>query len=133
VGTAIAELKILGVPLSEEAIRKAKASAAASVREKAARKEKRQQRLRAQEPFRLAESDGMFAYIAGYTEWGFPFGVTWEEMERFNDQDSLDRTVPPITGEKWFNGADDRDRPYVEVRDAEEVPFDLEMFMNYTY
>jgi len=132
VGTAIAELKILGVPLSDEAIRSAKASAAALVREKAARKEKRQQRLRAQEQFDLAESDETFAYIAGYTNWGFPFGITWEEMERFNDQDSLDRTVPPFVNKKQVDRVDDKDRPYVEVRDAAEVPFDLETFMNDT-
>jgi len=27
------------------------------------------------------EFDGTFAYIAGYTGWGYPYGVTWEEME----------------------------------------------------
>ena len=27
-----------------------------------------------------ADSDGTFAYIAGYTSAGFPYGVTWEEI-----------------------------------------------------
>jgi hypothetical protein len=32
----------------------------------------------------LDESDGTFAYIAGYTENGVPFGVTWEEWRPNN-------------------------------------------------
>ncbi len=28
-----------------------------------------------------ADSDEHFAYIAGYTDGGAPYGVTWEEME----------------------------------------------------
>ena len=28
------------------------------------------------------DSDETFTYIAGYTSNGFPFGVTWEEMEK---------------------------------------------------
>ena len=31
------------------------------------------------------ESDGTFAYIAGYTGWGYPYGVTWEEMENLEN------------------------------------------------
>ncbi|WP_298273485.1 hypothetical protein [Geobacter sp.] len=27
----------------------------------------------------LPDSDEQFAYIAGYTEGGFPYGITWEE------------------------------------------------------
>lgn len=26
------------------------------------------------------ESDNTFAFIAGYTEGGFPYGLTWEEL-----------------------------------------------------
>lgn len=26
------------------------------------------------------DSDGQFAFIAGYTEGGFPYGTTWDEM-----------------------------------------------------
>ncbi|CDO03323.1 DNA gyrase subunit A [Oceanobacillus picturae] len=29
----------------------------------------------------LEDSDEMFAFIAGYTEAGFPYGITWEEAE----------------------------------------------------
>jgi hypothetical protein len=33
------------------------------------------------------DSDETFAYIAGYTEAGFAFGVTWEEWDQLNEQD----------------------------------------------
>jgi len=78
-GNAIVELGMLGVPLSEADIQ-AKAGAKASVRAKQARKEKRLQRLR--EPVFDDESDGTFAYIAGYTEGGFAWelhGRKWRE------------------------------------------------------
>ena len=26
------------------------------------------------------DSDDTYAYIAGHTSWGFPYGVTWEEL-----------------------------------------------------
>ncbi|MBU1751716.1 MAG: hypothetical protein KKA73_28915 [Chloroflexi bacterium] len=26
------------------------------------------------------DQDANFAYIAGYTNWGFPYGITWAEM-----------------------------------------------------
>jgi len=29
----------------------------------------------------LVEADQNFAYIAGYTEGGFPYGITWEEAD----------------------------------------------------
>lgn len=28
----------------------------------------------------VSDSDEHFAYIAGYTEGGFPYGITWDEM-----------------------------------------------------
>ncbi|MDP4099455.1 hypothetical protein OIN60_22315 [Paenibacillus sp. P96] len=92
--TAITELRMLGVQLSDDAVRKAKESEQAAAREKQLRKEKR--RKRQQEPQRGEDSwsDETFAYIAGYTGWGVPYGVTWEEMESFADQESLYATLP---------------------------------------
>ena len=39
--------------------------------------------------FPFSSINEKFAYIAGYTQAGFPFGITWEEMERFNELESL--------------------------------------------
>ena len=40
-------------------------------------------RKRRQDNFedKLFESDATFAFIAGYTSGGAPYGITWEEME----------------------------------------------------
>ena len=35
----------------------------------------------------LFESDETFAFIAGYTSGGAPYGVTWEEMEEIKGKD----------------------------------------------
>ena len=32
----------------------------------------------------LFETDEYFAFIAGYTPCGFPYGVTWEQMEEID-------------------------------------------------
>ncbi len=40
----------------------------------------------------LYESDDTFAYIAGYTSGGAPCGVTWEEWERIEREDSQSKT-----------------------------------------
>lgn len=37
------------------------------------------------------ESDETFAFIAGYTECGFAYGVTWEEIGGKADIDEIDR------------------------------------------
>ncbi|MDD2853830.1 MAG: hypothetical protein PHY09_18235 [Desulfuromonadaceae bacterium] len=39
------------------------------------------------------DSDEHFAYIAGYTEGGAPYGVTWEEMEAVERSVAAPRSV----------------------------------------
>lgn len=115
IGTAIAELRILGVQLSDGAVQKATAGVQAAIRDKQARKEKRRRNL--EEKLSSADpwSDETYAYIAGYTSWGFAYGITWEDMERFADNESLDRTVPPWSRDsKSFS--DDEELPVVEWR-----------------
>ncbi len=34
----------------------------------------------------VPDSDEHFAYIAGYTEGGFPYGITWEEMRTMAEE-----------------------------------------------
>ncbi|HMZ81262.1 MAG TPA: hypothetical protein PLL06_16290 [Acidobacteriota bacterium] len=62
------------------------------------------------------ESNETFAYIVGYTSWGFAYGVTWEEMERAAQQESLgieaEDYEPP-----WFEWLD-------ESLDSEHEPPD---------
>jgi hypothetical protein len=40
------------------------------------------------------ELEETHAYITGYTNWGFPYGITWEEMERIADEESLFESIP---------------------------------------
>ncbi len=40
-------------------------------------------------------SDEHFVYIAGYTEGGFPYGVTWEELEQEGNR-KAPSFMPPL-------------------------------------
>lgn len=63
--------------------------------EKRAAKQRRQHRLekklrkQMEEERMTIDRDDIFYYIEGYTSWGFPYGVTWEEMglEPWQDED----------------------------------------------
>ncbi|WP_334074096.1 hypothetical protein [Paenibacillus sp. A14] len=65
-----------------------------AARKKAAITTRAARRYEAEAPW----SDETFAFIAGYTEWGFPYGITWAEMESLSDQNSLNATLPPEDG-----------------------------------
>jgi hypothetical protein len=47
----------------------------------------------------ILEADPVFAYIAGYTEGGAPYGLTWEEYESA-DHDSFNDADIPV----WSSG-----------------------------
>ncbi len=74
---AVNELKMLGVKLDQDYVEKLKYAMENRRLEKQALKQRRK-REQLQELY--ADSDGTFAFIAGYTSWGFPYGVTWEEI-----------------------------------------------------
>lgn len=93
--TALLELTELGVAIPKKTAR--------SIREQRKRELQKGARRRAvDEEVGWPESDETYAYIAGYTSGGFAYGVTWEEMERFADQDSLDNTLPPAEGDEYW-------------------------------
>lgn len=51
---------------------------------------RRRRKLRRKEAFdEFSDQDDTFAYIAGYTEAGFAYGLTWEELERLGQEDSI--------------------------------------------
>ena len=85
---AIIELRMLGVHVDENY----EANVRRSIKNRA--KQRKQRRLARKEveyddPY--PDSDETFAYIAGSTSWGFPYGVTWEEIGEeppwINDED----------------------------------------------
>ena len=109
---AIVELQLLGVPIQPGYIESVERSRAAMRRKRAARKERKQRQ--ASMPI-VRDWDETYAYIAGYTAWGFPYGVTWLEMERSEHAFDApappepDPTEPPLTDLDYFEFADDSD------------------------
>lgn len=75
--TAIKELRMLGVAIDSAREAQVRASI-----ESLAEARKRQRAASARKKFDelYPDSDGTFAYIAGYTAGGFPYGTTWEEL-----------------------------------------------------
>lgn len=53
----------------------------------------------------LFESDDTFAFIAGYTSGGAPYGITWEEMEEIERKENKEM-------EKTIQYVDDIDLPF---------------------
>lgn len=107
---ALAELQRLGVKLDPEYVQKVRSSEQSRIE---ARRRERERRKAAAAPAEFdGDSDERFAYIAGYTAWGFPYGVTWEEMEGSE-------------GEPWGSNAIDLDcEPPEDHDDCDEgIPF----------
>ena len=76
---AITELRLLGVTVDHEyesQLRRTVEGLAAS------RQRKKLKRARVDPQESTTDCDGTFAYIAGYTSGGMPFGVTWEELDQ---------------------------------------------------
>jgi len=75
---AMIELEMLGVKFSEKKKQQIQQSEADKVREQQLRKARRKQKERL-EDFDY-DSDETFAFIAGYTEGGIPFGITYDDI-----------------------------------------------------
>lgn len=71
--SAIKDLQILGVKLDEDTINSIKKSEEKRIKRKQMKKQELEDHL--------FESDEDFAFIAGYTNWGFPYGIQWDEIE----------------------------------------------------
>jgi len=74
---AVIELRMLGVNISSETESQIKASFDAAVAGKRRRKNAAED---AKFEDLYPDSNDIFAYIAGYTSNGVPYGVTWEEL-----------------------------------------------------
>ena len=74
---AIHELRMLDVEIDDGREQRVRQSIDAKAKANAARGRAREKK----EMKEMYEGmDDTFAYIAGYTSWGFPYGVTWEEL-----------------------------------------------------
>jgi hypothetical protein len=113
---AIVELRLLGVDIPDARLEQARRNE----RDRAAHNARRKQKWARPETFR--ESDETFAFIAGYTEGGAPYGVTWEEMEALEARAEM----PPDPFRTLFGG-NARDVPLVNgipvMDDDDSLPF----------
>ena len=81
------ELEMLGIEIDP----KYKDSVIESVHGQAeARKKKRLLKSKGDEYELEDYQDENFAYIVGYTSWGFPYGVTWEEWEELESLETIE-------------------------------------------
>ena len=80
---AIKELRMIGIEISEEYEKQIKQSIEELRRQKQLRKDKKEQELNS---FLEFDSDEYFAFIAGYTSGGAPYGITHEEMKKINNE-----------------------------------------------
>lgn len=48
------------------------------------------------------DSDENFAFIAGYTSGGFPYGITWEEMEEIEKKEQARHMDDVLDNEEWL-------------------------------
>jgi hypothetical protein len=79
---ALKELQLLGIRFEPEYVEALRRTAAAGSRHR-----------RVARTADSASADPLWnqecAYIAGYTEAGFPFGITWEEFETLNEGEDV--------------------------------------------
>jgi hypothetical protein len=80
---AVKELRMIGVDIPEEYEKQLINSMEALRQQRLSFKKKRGDKLSNQCVF---DSDENFAMILGYTSGGFPYGVTYEEMEQINNE-----------------------------------------------
>jgi hypothetical protein len=84
---ALKELEMLGVKISARYKQQLLTTVAAQTEAKRRRKVRKEQQSRSHEQFDL-DQDDRFAYIAGYTEAGFAYGITWEEWDQLSEGES---------------------------------------------
>ena len=64
-----------------------------------------------------SDMDGTFAFIAGYTPGGFPYGVTWEEV-------GIDSELPFDEKVRLYMDQMSGSGEALEIDDDNELPFD---------
>lgn len=73
--------------------------------------------------------DENFFFIAGYTSWGFPYGITWEEADRMEEEEKA-RESDPMYDPGYLEYLENimEENPEDDIPDDEELPFpqDLE-------
>ena len=73
--TAVRDLQDIGVEFTQEYLDAVKRSEEERIRQKRLEKERKVQQ---EQDFLYEDSDDVYAFIAGYTGGGVPYGITWE-------------------------------------------------------
>lgn len=84
---AVKELRMIGVEISDEYEKQLINSMEALIQQRLLIKKNRDDKLNELSGF---ESDDNFAVIIGYTSGGFPYGLTYEEMEQLSNETEFD-------------------------------------------
>lgn len=79
---AINELRMLGIQVDEEREKQIRATLLGRSRARQRKKPLQQQGIEQLDP----DSDETFAFIAGHTSGGLPYGTTWEEISQETDR-----------------------------------------------
>jgi len=104
---------MLGHSISETYKQQLKETQKQKERQALERKRKKQEEL---EEMMWEDSDEHFAFIAGYTSGGAPFGITWEEWDNLDDVE-VDEPDEPLSDDEFYNQL---------IRDSIELfPYDM--------
>ncbi|WP_186579781.1 hypothetical protein [Aquibacillus kalidii] len=105
---AMYELEHLGYQFSDEYKQQLKRNLINKQRATEIKKERKAEKRRREQEELYEESDENFTFIAGYTEGGFPFGITWEE----SDETEPSKDNNGREEKKDWNFTDDSDLPF---------------------
>lgn len=78
INTAVSDLQTIGVEFTQEYLDAIKRSEEGRIRQKHIIKERK---MKKENSILYGDLDDRFAFIAGYTSGGSPYGTTWEELE----------------------------------------------------
>lgn len=93
---AVSELETLGYTFSEaykQKLEDIEISRQRKVKKRNAAKKRRKEEKEQANDFLDEDSDDTFAFIAGYTSGGAPFGLTWEESEEIENHPPMNESA----------------------------------------
>lgn len=103
---AVLELRMLGVDISDARLEQARRDQRSRPTRRARQKEKHARTTL------FPDSDDEFAFIAGYTEGGAPFGIRWDEADEASDDERARRAAADVVRQAARLMDDDDDLPF---------------------
>ena len=109
IGTLVCWATAIGVEFTQEYLESVKRSEEERIRQKHAKK---RQKLMEEAALLYADSDDRFAFIAGYTSGGVPYGTSWEELglEPYASYEQLMEAYASLDGIGEMGNHDDVDK-----------------------